>query len=203
MAKTKPAAGSLHIQRVHVRKINPAPYNPRVALSPGDPDFERLARSIDTFGYVDPLIWNRRTGNLVGGHQRFTVLRGRGVKAVDVSVVDLDEDKEKLLNLALNKVKGRWDQEGLSALLGELAGDESIDVALSGFSDEEIGRIVKEGDQLVEKLVAADEPEDEEEEGGGGGGRPPVLLIIECSSKGQRKNLMKRLAGEGLACRVR
>jgi ParB-like chromosome segregation protein Spo0J len=60
----------MDIRKIAVDKINPAPYNPRVDLKPGDEEYEKLKRSIEEFGYVEPLVWNEQTGNLVGGHQR-------------------------------------------------------------------------------------------------------------------------------------
>jgi ParB-like chromosome segregation protein Spo0J len=107
----------MNIQKIKIERINPAAYNPRIDLKPGDPEYEKLKRSIDTFGYIEPLIWNSRTGNLVGGHQRFKILLEQGAKEVEVSVVDLDPEKEKALNLALNKIRGDWDEEKLGALL--------------------------------------------------------------------------------------
>ncbi|MFC1285888.1 hypothetical protein ABE057_06230 [Bacillus paralicheniformis] len=61
------------------------------------------------FGAVEPLVWNERTGNLVGGHQRFKILVEEKTKSLLVSVVNLDEAEEKALNLALNKISGDWD----------------------------------------------------------------------------------------------
>jgi len=55
---------------------------------------------------VEPIVWNKRTGNIVGGHQRLKVLLDMGMREVDCVVVDLDEAKEKALNLALNKIQG-------------------------------------------------------------------------------------------------
>ena len=57
-----------------VSDLHPADYNPRKDLAPGDKQYEKLARSIETFGYVEPIVWNRTTGNIVGGHQRLKVL---------------------------------------------------------------------------------------------------------------------------------
>ncbi|HEM2239590.1 TPA: ParB N-terminal domain-containing protein, partial [Listeria monocytogenes] len=63
----------MNIQEIEVSKINPAAYNPRIDLMPGDLEYEKLKKSIEEFGYIDPLIWNERTGNLVGGHQRYKI----------------------------------------------------------------------------------------------------------------------------------
>ena len=131
----------MKIQKVKIDQINPAAYNPRLDLKPGDSDYDKLKRSMDTFGYVEPLVWNSRTGNLVGGHQRFKILVEQGAQEVEVSVVDLDTEKEKVLNLALNKISGDWDYEKLGHLLDELGTSADFDVTLTGFDDSEISKI--------------------------------------------------------------
>jgi DNA modification methylase len=127
----------LEIQKVSVDKINPAQYNPRKDLQPGDPEYEKLKRSIHEFGYVEPLIWNQRTGNLVGGHQRYKILLERDIQEVECSVVDLDENREKALNIALNKISGDWDLPRLKDLLEEIDTSD-LDVELTGFDVDEI-----------------------------------------------------------------
>ena len=99
--------------------MNPAEYNPRKRLKPGDEDYESLKRRIETFGYVDPIIVNA-DGTVIGGHQRLFVLRDLGYTDADVAVVDLSKNDEKALNIALNKISGEWDMEKLSELLYEL-----------------------------------------------------------------------------------
>jgi ParB-like chromosome segregation protein Spo0J len=127
----------MEIKRIPVEQINPAPYNPRKDLKPGEPEYEKLRRSIQEFGFVEPLVWNKRTGNLVGGHQRLKVLIEQGVREVEVSVVDLDDQRERALNIALNKISGDWDNEKLKDLLEELdTGD--FDIELTGFTEAEI-----------------------------------------------------------------
>ena len=110
----------MKIKVVAISELNPAPYNPRVDLKPGDPEYEKLKRSMESFGYVEPLVWNERTGTLVSGHQRLKILKEQGTKSVKVSVVDLPIEKEKALNIALNKIEGRWDEDLLANLLQEL-----------------------------------------------------------------------------------
>ena len=60
--------------------ITPAEYNPRVALTENDFEYQALKASIDEFGLVVPLIVNERTGNLVSGHQRLTVMQAKGLE---------------------------------------------------------------------------------------------------------------------------
>lgn len=147
----------MKIQKVSVDKIFPAAYNPRRDLKPGDYDYDRLKSSIDTFGYVEPLVWNKRTGNLVGGHQRLKILVEHGLKEVDVSVVDFDSEKEKALNLALNKIRGDWDMEKLGSLLDELAKSPDFDVTLTGFDIPEISEILDQLEEAKEDSFDFDE----------------------------------------------
>jgi len=127
----------MEIAKIAIEKINPAPYNPRQDLKPGDPDYEKLRKSLEEFDCVEPLVWNKRTGHLVGGHQRLKVLKARGDREVMVSVVDLPLDKEKALNLALNKIQGDWDMPKLKNLLEELD-TGAFDIEITGFDEEEI-----------------------------------------------------------------
>ena len=68
----------MNLQRISIDKLKPAKYNPRKDLKPGDPAYEKIRRSLNDFGYVDPVIWNEVTGNIVGGHQRYKVLKPNG-----------------------------------------------------------------------------------------------------------------------------
>ncbi len=133
----------MQIEKKKVTDLIPADYNPRKDLKPGDKEYEKLKRSISEFGYVDPLIWNKRTGRLVGGHQRLKVLEDMGETQVDVVVVDLDEEKEKALNVALNKISGEWDKDKLALLITDLQGSD-LDVSLTGFDQEELDDLFKE-----------------------------------------------------------
>lgn len=132
---------SMLIERIPIERIKAAPYNPRKDLQPGDPEYERLKRSIDRWDLVEPLVWNRRTGNLVAGHQRLKILRARGDTEVDVSVVDLDPQDEAALNVALNKIGGEWDMPKLADLLSALDA-QGFDVTLTGFDAEELEELL-------------------------------------------------------------
>ena len=115
-------------------------------MQPEDAEYEKLRRSILTYGMIIPVVWNKRTNRVVGGHQRLTVLENEGEIEVDVSVVDLDETQERQLNVALNKIEGGWDEEKLAALLAEL-GD---DAPLTGFTQAEIDSLTNDIDGLID-----------------------------------------------------
>ena len=149
------------IKKMKLDDMNPAAYNPRLNLQPGDPEYEKIKRSIEEFGLVETLVWNKRTGNLVGGHQRLKVLKELGYTEADVSVVDLSEDKEKALNIALNKIQGDWDMPRLKDLLEELdTGD--LDMELTGFGMEEIEDLMTQF-HVPGEIIEDDVPEPPEE----------------------------------------
>ena len=126
----------MQIEKKDINSLKPADYNPRKKLKPGDKEFEKLKQSIQEFGYVEPIILNKRTNTVVGGHQRLEVMKHLGYDQVDCVIVDLDKQKEKALNIALNKISGEWDTELLTDLLKEL--DQNGIVSLTGFESEEL-----------------------------------------------------------------
>lgn len=134
----------MEILKKKVEELIPADYNPRKDLKPGDAEYEKLKRSIKEYGYVEPVIWNKRTGKVVGGHQRLKVLKDLGFEEIECVIVDLDENNEKALNIALNKISGEWDNDLLSSLLKEL--DESaFDITLTGFDIAEAKDLIGSG----------------------------------------------------------
>ena len=135
------------IEKKNAADLLPAEYNPRKDLKPGDLEYEKLKRSIEQFGYVEPVIWNKATGRVVGGHQRLKVLMDMGITEVDCVVVDMPEDKEKALNIALNKISGEWDKDKLSLLIADLQGVD-FDVSLTGFDPAEIDDLFKDSHKV-------------------------------------------------------
>lgn len=148
-----------------LKDIRPAAYNPRVTLKPGDKDYEALKNSLERFGVAEPLIVNETTGNLVAGHQRLNVLKASGATEVEVVLVEMDEDKEKLLNIALNKIDGEWDYKKLEAMFEEI---EAEDIKFTGFSQEELDNLFDEGlpdwDDTGEDTEGHDNDEEDEPE---------------------------------------
>lgn len=131
------------IEKKNTAELLPADYNPRKDLKPGDPEYDKLKRSIEQFGYVEPVIWNKVTGRVVGGHQRLKVLIDMGITEVECVVVEMDAEKEKALNIALNKISGEWDKEKLALLISDLQGTD-FDVSLTGFDPAELDDLFKD-----------------------------------------------------------
>src|SRR6056297_1418393 len=112
----------MKIEKLKTKLLLPADYNPRKDLKPGDAEYDKLKRSIEQFGYVEPVIWNKTTGRVVGGHQRLKVLLDLGMTEVECVVIEMDEEKEKALNVALNKISGDWDKDKLMLIISDLQG---------------------------------------------------------------------------------
>jgi len=115
--------GSLEIRNMALADLKPSGYNPRRTDSAA---MAGLTKSVERFGLVEPLVWNRRSGFVVGGHQRLKVLRAKKVKTTEVVVVDLDEKEERALNVALNNphIAGEFTDD-LQALLAQIREDDA------------------------------------------------------------------------------
>lgn len=130
------------IKQLPIAELKPAAYNPRKELKPGDAEFEKLKRSIDEFGYVELVVVNAANDNtVISGHQRLSVLKHLGQETVDCVVVELDEMREKALNVAMNKISGEWDESKLALLIADLDASD-FDAELTGFDDAEIAQLI-------------------------------------------------------------
>ena len=142
----------VNFKKVFISELSPAKYNPRKDLQSSDPEYQRIKKSIEEFGYVDPVIVNADY-TVIGGHQRIKVLKELGHAQIDVVVVDIPKSKEKALNVALNKITGEWDDARLVSLLQEIKAEGMLE--FTGFDDKEFAALERE-------LHKDDEPLDTE-----------------------------------------
>lgn len=137
--------------------IKNAPYNPRIMDAGAK---KRLKRNIAKHGLVAALTWNKRTGNLVGGHQRLEQLDALE-KSKDyeltVCVIDVDEREEAALNVQLNNpsMQGEWDLDKLANISEEFDLDLSDDL---GFTETDID-FMFDGDDRFSQLFETKEGE--------------------------------------------
>lgn len=148
-----------------LKDITPAAYNPRKTLKPGDAEYEALKNSLDRFGLAEPLVLNKTTGNLVSGHQRLNVLKASGATEAEVVIVELDEEQEQLLNIAMNKIDGDWDYKKLEALFTDISAD---DIKFTGFTEDELSNLfdsdMPDWDNTDESAGEDDSKDEETEE---------------------------------------
>lgn len=123
----------MNLIKKKMNELKEAKYNPRKKLTPEDKEYQNIKRSIDEFGYIEPIIINK-DNTIIGGHQRYNVLSSLGYEEIDVIQIDVDKNKEKALNIALNKITGKWNDELLNNLLEELNNND-FDISLTGFDE--------------------------------------------------------------------
>ena len=126
MAKKKTSKGvqKWTFKTVPIDSVKPFDSNPRLSSIVAD---NALAESIKRFGYVEPVVWNERTGRIIGGHQRYNALVAGGAKEIKVVAVDMDENEELAANLTLNnpEVEGDWIADAALHLLSDVQGNDS------------------------------------------------------------------------------
>lgn len=153
MARTK--YQNYDTETISRSQIKNAEYNPRIL---DESARKRLKANIKKHGLVSALTWNKRTGNLVGGHQRLAQLDALEKNAdydLTVCVVDVDEREEATLNVQLNNpsMQGEWDFDKLANMADEFDLDLKDDM---GFTDTDID-LMFEGDDRFSQLFQSEE----------------------------------------------
>ena len=152
----------MEIVKVDINELISPEYNPRQIT---DEEMEKLKNSINEFGYVAPIIVNKHNNHIVGGNQRYEALKSLGYTDVDVVFVDeSDLNREKALNIALNKISGEWDFVKLADIIDDFELND-FDISLTGFDDLELENFGIEEDPTEHEPVEVveddyDEPDD-------------------------------------------
>jgi hypothetical protein len=110
-----PSANKWEIKKVQLDELELYDENPRQI---DDKAFKALMKSMERFGYVEPIVWNAQTRRIVGGHQRYKALLENGVEEAHVVVVEMSDEEELAANLTLNnpEIQGDWDEPVLDLL---------------------------------------------------------------------------------------
>jgi DNA modification methylase len=134
---------TIEVEQVPIDQLRPDPANPRRI---SNAELEALTRSIREYGFVQPVLARREDSTVIGGHQRLLAARRLGYKTVPVTFLDISLEQSRVLSLALNKISGEWDEELLACMLADLKPLEEIDLSLSGFSEDELEKLLKKLD---------------------------------------------------------
>jgi ParB-like chromosome segregation protein Spo0J len=143
---------ALTIEQVPIDQLRPDPANPRRI---SDEELDALERSIRQFGFVQPVLARRQDGTVIGGHQRLIAARRLGLATVPVIWLDISVNQARLLNLALNKIGGSFDDQLLARLLADLQASPEVDLSLSGFGEGEVRDLLRS----LETREKAERPE--------------------------------------------
>lgn len=145
------------IQTINRADIKNAEYNPRIMDKEAK---KRLKAGLKKHGLVSTLTWNKRTGHLVGGHQRLEqldALEKNKDYSLDVCVIDVDEAEEAVLNVQLNNpsMQGDWDLDKL-ALITE---DYGVGFEEMGFTPLDVD-LMFDGDERFTQMFETPEAEE-------------------------------------------
>lgn len=170
---------------VHRSELKKAPYNPRKISVTAK---RRLRRGLKTLGLLQPIVWNKRTGNIVGGHQRLgqiDMLYGTPDYKLRVAAVELTDKQEREANVLLNNpnVMGEWEEK----LLAELV-EGDFDAMLAGFDDDDLAKILDEPDD--------DAPDQSSQL------QTSFDVIITCDSEDHQVTVLEECAEKGWQCRA-
>lgn len=140
----------MKFKKIPISSLLPNPKNPRKSLTSGDPEYQKIKNSVEQFGFADPIIADTETREIIGGHQRLTILHDQGVTHLyelplggitwyfpSLDLPKLDKSQRLGLNIALNKIAGEWDSQKLLEAFENLK-MENFDISLTGWDDIEI-----------------------------------------------------------------
>ena len=135
---------ALTVEQLPIDALHPDPLNPRRIE---EAELAALTRSIETFGFVDPVLARRADRRVIAGHQRIVAARRGGLTTAPVILLDLPAEDARLLNVALNKIGGDWDADLLARLLIDLRATADCDLTLSGFGEADLQALLTRFDQ--------------------------------------------------------
>lgn len=186
MARQKQNEMKFVIKKVADLKV--APYNPRVELTEGHPEFQAIKESVEVHGIIQPLVFSKTRGYIIGGAQRLTVLKALGVESVPVVEVEFkDLAQEQAANLALNKITGRWDPDKLAKMK-----DKGVFSKFpTGFSMAEIEAIGRKATLPTTRRSTPDV-----------GNLPKVYqVVVDCSDQAHQNEILAHLKEQGWSAR--
>lgn len=190
----------MDIQKIKIKKLKRAEYNPRKELTPQDEEYQKLKKSIVEFGYVVPVIVNSDF-TVIGGHQGITVLEDLGYEEIECNVLNLTKIQEKALNLALNKIDGIWDYDKLENVLAELK-ESDFDLEVTGFDYDEVEELLDKTIDSKEDNFEVEETLEEIEEPITKSGDIWILgkHRLMCGDSTSKKDVEKLMNGEKIKC---
>jgi ParB family chromosome partitioning protein len=151
----------MEIKEVPINSVHLYPDNPREMEAS---QFEKLKKSITEFGMLDPIIINLRSDKgftdkerlptIVGGNMRWRACEALGFKTIPIVEIDVSRQKESMLNIALNRISGKWDIGKLEKMVYELSDKElALDLDLTGLEDWEL-RLYNPAEDIDDEEIA-------------------------------------------------
>lgn len=159
---------------VRLADMHPAEYNPRYDLQPGDIKYDNLKSSVVKNGLLQPIVYNPVTGNIVGGNQRYKILKELGAEEVICAVIRYETLEEEMAAcIALNKAHGQWENALLVQLFQTMG--EDLDYNTMGFDKEEVDHLISGLEELGDSAIFDETQEPEK--------KSPMVKCPNCKKK--------------------
>lgn len=193
-----------NVERIPRDAIKKADYNPRMI---SDKARDRLKGILKAQGLVEPLVWNRRSGTLVSGHQRLSILdseAGGKDYQLAVSVIDVDDATERQLNVALNNPEAMGEYD--IAKLGQMLKDDKLSLKAMGLDAADKFRMFGgdldslHGDEAVEladRLAESRAMQDKILANNNNRDDPDFYFVFVAASKDDADDFLRRLQEAG------
>lgn len=169
----------MEIVNIDTHTVNLAEYNPRAIT---DKERDDIKESIKRFGFTEPIVINTATGTLVGGHQRVAIAKELGIESIPATYVDLSVEKEKELNIRLNRNKAEWDMD----ILADNFNREELEDW--GFDDEHLEGLWQNIERKTKVPTGTERVKEEKEED------VPTSRVIVFYEDKRYKEVMAKLA---------
>ena len=166
-------------RKIRLDTIKPAPYNPRVDLTPDDPEYQKIKASILNHSMMQPIVYNEKTGNAVGGNQRLKILTDMGIEEATCAVINVPLSIEMEVNIALNRLGNMLDQNKLRDAMLQLT-ESSYDTEKTAFDEAEIEKLTQGFDVTVSSFF-----ENEDDETGDKPEKPKKKRTYRCPHCGE------------------
>jgi ParB-like chromosome segregation protein Spo0J len=172
------------VRAVPVSRLRPFPGNPRKHGS----DIDRLVKSIEHYGWTNPVLVQEKTNRIIAGHGRIEAAKKAGIKNVPCIYLSLSDQDATAYAVADNRLAelSEWDLPKLKDLLGELDG-AGFDSELTGFTDAEIDTMLQTEPDAVSAGPLLQEH---------------YQILVMCRSESEQTMLLQRFSEEGLQCRA-
>jgi DNA modification methylase len=162
-----------------------------------DDQMAALMRSIEQFGFVEPVVGRRGDRLLIGGHQRVEAARRLGYATVPVVEVDVTDEQARALNVALNRIHGEWDLPKLAEVLKSLPADLA---SVTGFDEKAMAQVLHDAEVAIRRMQNAADPDAVPAPPDAATTKPGDLIVLGrhrllCGDSGSVEDLDRLLAG--------
>jgi len=161
---------------------------------------KRIAESIQEFGFLNPILVDSASKEIIAGHGRLLAARELGLETVPVVFYNhLTDIQRRAYTLADNKLAldAGWDEELLKLELDELK-LEDFDLGIIGFEGFDFNTINNDNDSEFKPNL----PKEDNEDRKGIDYEQKFEMIITLQSESEQRELFEEMGSRGISCKI-